>query len=118
YGLWRELGEVLGDERKRLVAAGGGIPAEPARFVALSRELAQLCERRLGDKPKAGMVLTEALAAAPRDGSILSELERLAAEQDQRAGWKQLLEAFEIAIGAGLPAERVDLYLRRAKLLD
>src|SRR5437660_5377237 len=84
YGLWRELGEVLGDERKRLVAAGGGIPAEPARFVALSRELAQLCERRLGDKPKAGMVLTEALAAAPRDGSILSELERLAAEQDQR----------------------------------
>ncbi|MEO8554709.1 MAG: tetratricopeptide repeat protein, partial [Kofleriaceae bacterium] len=52
YGLWRELAEVITDERKRLIAAGGGVPAEPERFVALSRELAGLCERRLGDKPR------------------------------------------------------------------
>nr|MBA3539798.1 hypothetical protein [Deltaproteobacteria bacterium] len=45
YGLWRELGEVLTDERKRLIAVGNGVPSEPARFVALSRELAGACER-------------------------------------------------------------------------
>src|SRR6185436_18639153 len=74
YGLPRELAEVLTDERKRLVALGqadrsqpAGAPAEPARFVALSRELAGLCERKLGDRPRAIAMLAEALAVAPRD---------------------------------------------------
>ncbi len=118
YGLWRELGDVITDERKRLVAAGGGVPAEPERFVALSRELAQLCERRLGDKPRGVAILTEAIAAAPRDAGLLAELERLAAELDQRPIWKSLLDAFEIVLAASTPAERVDLYLRRARILD
>ncbi|MDB4957800.1 MAG: Tetratricopeptide 2 repeat protein [Myxococcales bacterium] len=118
YGLWRELAEVLTDERKRLVAVGGGLPAEPARFVELSRELAALAERRLTDKPRAVLVLSEALAAAPRDGALLGELERLAAEVDSRITWKSLLDAFEIALGSATPAERVDLYLRRSKILD
>jgi tetratricopeptide (TPR) repeat protein len=118
YGLWRELGEVLTDERKRLVAAGGGVPAEPDRFVALSRELASLCERRLGDKGRALSVFGEALAAAPRDLSLLAELERICGEIDQRPVWKQLLDAFDVALGAANPTERVDLYLRRSRILD
>jgi tetratricopeptide (TPR) repeat protein len=118
YGLWRELAEVLTDERKRLVAAGGGVPAEPERFVALSRELAGLLERRLGDKPRGVGIMTEAIAAQPRDGELLNELERLASDLDQRPVWKQLLEAFELVLGAASPGERVDLYLRRARILD
>ncbi|HSN26713.1 MAG TPA: tetratricopeptide repeat protein [Kofleriaceae bacterium] len=118
YGLWRELADVLTDERKRLLAAGGGVPAEPERFVALSRELAGLCERRLGDKAKALQVFGEALAAAPRDASLLAELERICSEVDQRPVWKQLLDAFDVTLGAATPAERVDLYLRRARILD
>jgi tetratricopeptide (TPR) repeat protein len=118
YGLWRELAEVLTDERKRILAAGGGVPAEPDRFVALSRELASLSERRLGDKGRALQVFGEALAAAPRDASLLGELERICAELDQRPVWKQLLDAYDVCIGAATPAERVDLYLRRARILD
>ncbi|MCX5745875.1 MAG: tetratricopeptide repeat protein, partial [Proteobacteria bacterium] len=118
YGLWRELGDVLTDERKRLVATGGGLPSDVVRFVALSRELSGLCERRLGDKPRAIAILVEAITQAPRDLSVLAEIERLAAEVDQRNAWKQVLEAFEIALGAASPVERVDLYLRRAKTLE
>ena len=119
YGLWRELGEVLTDERKRLVAIGaGGVPAEPAQYVALSRELAQLAERRLGDKARAMTVLGEALAVSPRDGSLLAELDRLATETDARPAWKVLLDAYEVALASAAPAERVELYLRRAKILD
>src|SRR3569623_2220821 len=87
YGLWRELADVLTDERKRLLAAGGGVPAEPERFVMLSRELANLGERRLGDKAKALQVYGEALAASPRDASLLAELERICSEIDQRPVW-------------------------------
>jgi len=118
YGLWRELADVLTDERKRLLAAGGGVPAEPERFVMLSRELANLGERRLGDKAKALQVYGEALAASPRDASLLAELERICSEIDQRPVWKQLLDAFDVALGAATPQEHVDLYLRRARILD
>jgi tetratricopeptide (TPR) repeat protein len=118
YGLWRELAEVLTDERKRLVAAGGGVPAEAQRFVSLSRELAGLLERRLGDKPRGVAIIAEAIAASPRDGELLNELERLSAELDQRPVWKQLIETFELVLAASSPSERVDLYLRRARLLD
>ncbi|MBL0213962.1 MAG: tetratricopeptide repeat protein [Myxococcales bacterium] len=119
YGLWRELGEVLTDERKRLIAVGtSGVPAEPERFVSLSRELAGLLERRLGDKPRAMTVYAEALAVAPRDGSLLAELERLAAELDQRQAWKALLDVFDVALAAAPPPDRVELYLRRARILD
>ncbi|MDB4960727.1 MAG: Tetratricopeptide 2 repeat protein [Myxococcales bacterium] len=119
YGLWRELAEVLTDERKRLVALGtSGVPAEPGRFVALSRELAGLAERRLNDKPRAMAVTAEALAVAPREGSLLAELDRLATEIDQRPCWKSLLDSYDVALLAAAPLERVDLYLRRAKILD
>ncbi len=119
YGLWRELGEVLTDERKRLIAVGtSGVPAEPERFVSLSRELAGLLERRLGDKPRAITIIAEALAVAPRDANLLAELERLAAELDQRQAWKSLLDAYDVALAAAAPPERVELYLRRARILD
>jgi tetratricopeptide (TPR) repeat protein len=118
YGLWRELADVLGDERKRLLAAGGGTPADPNRFVMLSRELAALCERKLNEKPRAVSALTEALNASPRDLNLVMELERLAAELDQRPLWKTVLEAFEVVIDAATPGERVDLYMRRARILE
>jgi Tfp pilus assembly protein PilF len=119
YGLWRELAEVLTDERKRLLAVGTpGAPAESGRFVSLSRELAGLCERRLGDKPRALTVTAEALAVSPRDPSLLGELDRLAAEVDQRQTWKALLDGYELALAAATPTERVELYLRRARILD
>ncbi len=119
YGLWRELAEVLTDERKRLLATGSaGVPAEPERFVALSRELAGLSERRLGDRTRAMAVYAEALAVTPRDGSLLSELDRLASEIDQRPGWRALLDAYEVALATATPQERVELHLRRARILD
>ncbi|MGE0867210.1 MAG: tetratricopeptide repeat protein [Kofleriaceae bacterium] len=119
YGLWRELGDVLADERKRLLGAGGeGAPSEPARFITLSRELAALCERKIGDKLRAVTVLAEALAVAPRDAEILAELDRLAGELDQRTAWKTLQDSYEVAIAAATPNERVELYLRRARILE
>ena len=119
YGLWRELAEVLTDERKRLVALGQpGAPGEPARFVGLSRDLAGLLERRLGDKPRAIAVLAEALAVDPRDAELLAGLDRLAAEHDQRSSWKSLLDAYDLALAAATPPERVELHLRRARLLE
>lgn len=120
YGLWRELAEVLTDERKRLVAAGGAAagPAEPVRYVALSRELAELLERRLADKPRAVAVLAEAVAVAPRDGNLLHELDRLAGELDQRPTWRALIDAYDLALAAAAPADKVELYLRRARVLD
>jgi tetratricopeptide (TPR) repeat protein len=119
YGLWRELAQVLTDERARLIAAGAPTaPAEPERFVALSRELAGLCERKLGELPRAVAVLGEAVAARPRELGLLGELDRLASEIDHRPSWKLLLDAYEVALSAALPDERVELYLRRAKLLD
>src|SRR5690606_12952902 len=108
----------IADERKRLLAAGGGVPADAERFVALSCELAALCERRLGEKSRAISVFTEALHAAPRDLGLRGELERLAGELDQRPVWKSVLEAFDVVIEAAAPSERVDLYLRRAKILE
>lgn len=118
YGLWRELADVLADERKRLVETGGGVPADPHQFVQLSRELANLSERKLNEKARAIAIYTEALHASPRDLALLGELERLAAELDQRPVWKSVLEAFDIVIDAAAPGERVDLYLRRAKILE
>ncbi len=109
YGLWRELGEVLTDERAR--ATG-----QTDRFVAVSRELATLLERRLGDKARAISVLTEALAASPRDLNLLGELDRLALELDQRPAWKSLTDAYDLALAAAAPEERVVLHLRRSKL--
>ncbi|MDX2088094.1 MAG: hypothetical protein SFX73_09595 [Kofleriaceae bacterium] len=114
-GLWRELVDVIVEERKRL-ATLGGTPTSTERYIALSRELAGLYERRLGDKNRAMTTLTEALGFAPRLGVLLAELDRLAAEIDQKPAWKSLLEAYELALASATPGERVDLHLRRAKI--
>jgi len=117
YGQWRELADVLVQERHRLAGLGtNGAPAEPDRHVALSRELAGIYERRLGDKPRAMATLAEALEIAPRLGVLLGELDRLAAETDQKPTWRSLLEAYDIALAAAAPNERVELHLRRAKI--
>ncbi|HSJ99890.1 MAG TPA: hypothetical protein VK932_01570, partial [Kofleriaceae bacterium] len=119
YGLWREVAEVLTDERKRLVAGSpSGVPTEPDRFVALSRELAALSERRLGDRSRAMAVYAEALAVTPRDLGLLAELDRLASETDQRPSWRALLDAYDVALAAAPPPERVELHLRRARILE
>ena len=89
YGLWRELAEVLTDERKRLVAVG-------RRRSRRARAVRRAVARARGARASAGSatsrarctVLAEALAVAPRDAALLAELERLAAELDQRPAWK------------------------------
>jgi len=95
WGLWRELAEVLTDERKRLIAAGAPhAPAEPERFGALSRELAALSERRLGDRPRALACSPRRSRRRPRSRAA-RRARRLAAEHDQRSSWKALLEAYD-----------------------
>jgi tetratricopeptide (TPR) repeat protein len=116
YGLWKELAEAYAEERRRLGGDGGA--ADAAAFVRLSRELAQVVERRLGDRMRAMMVLVEAFTAAPRDGELLVELERLAVEGDVKPQWKMLLDAYDVAAGAAGVAERVSLLLKRAEVLD
>src|SRR5262249_43852994 len=67
--LWPELAEVLEDERRKAVR-------DPKRFVDLSRELAGLYERRLGDVARTLTVLGEAAAAVPDDDALLGEAEQ------------------------------------------
>lgn len=116
YGLWKELAEAYVDERRRLGGEQGG--ADAAAFVRLSRDLAQVVERRLGDRMRAMTVLIEAFTAQPRDGELLGELERLALEGDVKPQWKMLLEAYDVATGAAGVAERVSLLHKRAEVLD
>ncbi|MBK9033603.1 MAG: tetratricopeptide repeat protein [Myxococcales bacterium] len=116
YGLWRELAEVYDAERKRLTS--GGTPVDVAAYVAVGRELASVCERRLSDRPRAMAALCEALAAAPRDGDLLTEIERLAAEGDQRTLWKQALDSHDVALRAIGGGARADLHARKARILD
>lgn len=131
YGLWAELAEVLADERRRHKVPHGDAVGNPQPFVALSRELAALMERRLGDKRQALATLGEAILAAPRDAGLLSELERLADEIDgigpsqvqsepsgDKPAWNQVLDAFDVVLPAAAPTDRVDLYLRRARIID
>lgn len=116
YGLWKELAEAYVDERRRLGGERG--EGDAAAFVRLSRELAQVVERRLGDRMRAMNVAMEAFSASPRDGELLGELERMALEGDTKPQWKLLLEAYDVAAGVATAAERVSLLLKRAAVLD
>ncbi len=119
YGLWRELSEVWSEERRRLLAAGGGgVPSDVEAYVSASRELAQVCERRLSDKAKAMTALHEAIAAAPRDAGLLADAERLAAEADQRPLWKQLADGYDLALRAAAAPARVELHQKKSRVLD
>jgi tetratricopeptide (TPR) repeat protein len=129
YGLWRELADILVEERKRLVAVGAdGVPVAPDTFVALSRELGGLHERRLADSNRALTVLAEALAVSPRDAGLLTEIERIATDVDPTidgsratarvALWRQVLDVYDLALAAASAAERVDLHVRRARVLE
>jgi tetratricopeptide (TPR) repeat protein len=116
HGLWKELAEAYIDERRRLGGDGGA--GQSAVFVRLSRDLAQIVERRLGDRTRAMAILIEAVAVAPRDEDLLTEIERLAAEGDIKPQWKMLLDAYKIAAGSGSVAERASFLRRRARVLD
>ncbi len=116
YGLWRELAEVYDAERKRLTSTG--VPVDIAAYVAVARELAGVCERRLSDRPRAMAALCDALAVAPRDGELLSEIERLAAESDQRVLWKQALDSHDVALRAIGGGARAELHSKKARILD
>ncbi len=119
YGLWRELAEVWSEERRRLLAAGGGgVPSDVEAYIAASRELAQVCERRLSDRGKAMTALHEAIAVAPRDSGLINEAERLAAEADQRPLWKQLADGYDLALRAAPAAVRVELHQKKSRTLD
>ena len=116
YGLWRELAEVYDAERKRLTS--GGAPVDAAAYVAVTRELAAVCERRLSDRPRAMTALCEALATAPRDLDLLGEIERLAAEADQRVLWKQAADSHDVALRAIGGGARAELHAKKARIVD
>lgn len=118
FGLWRELAEVYADERNRLLAQGSGIPSDPTAYVAASRELAQVAERRLGDRPRAMDALREALEIMPREEALLAECERLAAEADDKPLWRQLLGCYDTVLKRCAPAQRVTLHERKARIMD
>ena len=107
YGLWRELAEVLTDERKRLIAVAQPVASRPSpsassRCRASSRDCA---ERRLGDKPRAIAVIAEALAVAPRDAQLArrARAARRRARSTASRG-SALLDAYEVALAAASPA--------------
>ncbi|HTJ47125.1 MAG TPA: tetratricopeptide repeat protein [Kofleriaceae bacterium] len=119
FALWKELADVYGDERRRLLASGaGGVPADPIAYVAASRELAIVAERRLADKQRALAAIHDALQVAPKDASLMAEAERIAAEGDQRPLWQLLLDSYEAVLGAASPAGKVEIYEKRARVLD
>lgn len=135
FALWAELAAALEQERAALLARGaGGAPSEPARYVALTRELAGIAEHGQQDVRRALTLLVEALRVSPRDGEVFAEIERLAAAARPSAGPRSgavvaaseadrvrlavLCDAFDVAIAAALPGERVELYLRRARVLE
>ncbi|MBP9086992.1 MAG: tetratricopeptide repeat protein [Kofleriaceae bacterium] len=119
YELWREFADFLSEERKRLIALGhDGVPADPAIYVQHSRELARIAEQKTHDRTRAIAAIGEALAVQRRDATLLAELERLAQQADARPIYKQLLDGFDVALGAASPSEKVDLHLRRARIFD
>jgi len=118
FGLWRELGEVYTDERARLLSQGGGVPSDPTAYVAASRELAAVAERRLGDRARALDALRDGLEIMPREDALLAECERIAAEGDEKPLWRQLLACYEAVLKRGAPGGRVGLHEKRARLLD
>ena len=122
FALWRELAEVLDQERRRVMQRRAPNTAPPPEafvsFVGLSRQLAQLHEHELGDPSRAITVLFDALALTPRDRTLLDDAERIATSVDQRAAWTLIRDGYEIVIAKATPVERVELYEHRATLLE
>jgi tetratricopeptide (TPR) repeat protein len=119
HELWKEFSEFLVEERKRLIALGNnGVPADPSMFVQHSRELSRIAEQKLGDRNRAVTAIAEAIAVQRREPALVAELERLAQQSDARPTYKQLLEGYDLALGAATAPEKVDLHLRRARVLE
>ncbi|HUS67692.1 MAG TPA: hypothetical protein VMZ28_24320 [Kofleriaceae bacterium] len=123
YGLWRELAEVYEDQRRALWAEDRTSLPPPAdldaaTFVVASREVAQLAERRLGDRARAIDAYTDALRVQPHSADFLAEVERIAGEGDAPELWSRLLLALDLPLAVADRAGRVALYLRRARLRE
>lgn len=116
YGLWAELADVYDRERRSLAGAGG--PADPDAYVAASRQVAAIAERRLGDRARAMDALRDALAAAPLDDGLVAEAERIALEADEPALWQKLIDVLGVPLTAVGRAERVALHTRRARIYE
>jgi tetratricopeptide (TPR) repeat protein len=108
HGAWSELAEILDDERRR----------DTGRFVALSRELAQLHERRRGDPLATLTTLGEAAAAAPDDDTLIDEAEEVAGRAGTPEAWRAALAIGEAALPRRAGAARVRLHEWRARLLE
>jgi len=117
YGLWRELAKVYDDERERLTEHTE-IPSDVNAYVAASRELASINERRLDNRPKAMNVLLDALNVAPADSSLLSEAQRIAVEGDDKRLWTLLLECLQAPLEATSGEARVALHVERARVRE
>lgn len=117
YGLWRELADVYEDERRRLTGEAGA-PIDRASYVSASRELAAITERRLNSRQRAMNVLHDALKISPNDADLLSEIERIAVEANQRSLWQLLLDCLDVPLETSGPEGRVQLHARRARILE
>ncbi len=116
YGLWRELAEVLTDERKRLVAA-----AAP-RASRRSRSASWRCRASSPRGCRSGgwaigrarwRSIAEALAVTPRDRACSPSWIGSPASRSA-AGVARAARRYEVALAAGPPRGRVELHLRRA----
>lgn len=111
YGLWKELAQVYEDERAR---AG----ADRDAYVAASREIAAIAERRLDDRERAMLALQDALRASPLDEILLSEAERIALEADEKLIWMRMVECLGVPLEATSRAGKVALHTRRARIFE
>ncbi|HTE55100.1 MAG TPA: hypothetical protein VK698_29815 [Kofleriaceae bacterium] len=123
YGLWRELAQVYEDERTKLWP-GGAEPGEVtagldwASYVAASRELAQVAERRLGDPRRALDAIHDALRVQPDSEELLAEAERIASQAGLPELWQRVLECLDLPLAIADRSGRVELLARRARLRE
>ncbi len=117
YGLWRELAEVYEAELQTL-APEGNVPVNVEAFVNASRELAAIAERRLNNRQRAMSVLLGAIRVSPHDDRLISEVERIALEANQKPLWKLLLDCLEASLATASREEAVALHARRGQVLE
>ena len=116
YGLWHELAEVYESERQAFARGRGS--SDTRRYVAVSRALAALVERRLDDRERAVRVLKDALENVPDEDVLLEEVERIAQGTDEETVWQLAASCFDAVIRAAGRTRRVALHMRKAQILE
>ncbi len=117
FDLWTDLADVYEAERARYLDERGE-PLNVQAYVAASRELAAIAERRLQAPIRAMNVLLDAIHVRPQDDRLLAEAERIASDADQRPIWQILLECQAAALERSPRSRRVALHSSRARVFE